>query len=178
AHSWASGTAPFGDGNNEESTFEAVTAWTGLTLWARATGNRALETQARWMLAGEQDTALAYGLDLDRSDPVYAGFGHEIISLSWGGKRDYATWFSPAPAAMLAILVLPAGPSSAAYLSTDPERIRATVAEAAAGGGFGQTFGDYLLMSAGLAGEQDSVAALAQAEKLDPQWIDDGRRRE
>ena len=30
AHSWASGTSPFADGNNQESTSEAVNAWVGL----------------------------------------------------------------------------------------------------------------------------------------------------
>ena len=177
SHSWASGTSPFGDGNNQESTSEAVTAWTGLTLWARATANKPLEAQATWMLSGEEATALAYGLNIDRSDPVYAGFGHQVISLNWGGKRDYATWFSPAPAALLAILVLPASPSSAAYLGTDPARVKANVAEATASGGYAQKFGDYLLMYAALAGEPDRVAALAQAQQLDPQWIDDGNSR-
>ena len=135
AHSWASGTSPFGDGNNQESTSEAVTAWTGLGLWADATDNQPLKAEATWMLAGEQSTALLYGLRLNTSDPVYRGFGHQVISLSWGGKRDYATWFSPSPAAMLAILVLPASPSAAAYLAGDPNRIRAQVKEATAGRG-------------------------------------------
>src|SRR4029453_12070925 len=45
-HSWASGTSPFADGNNQESSSEAVTAWTGLALWAKASGNTALETEA------------------------------------------------------------------------------------------------------------------------------------
>ena len=35
-HSWASGTSPFADGNNQESSSEAVTAWNGLGLWAQA----------------------------------------------------------------------------------------------------------------------------------------------
>ena len=177
AHSWASGTSPFGDGNNQESTSEAVTAWTGLGLWADATDNRLLKAEATWMLAGEQSTALLYGLRLNTSDPVYRGFGHQVISLNWGGKRDYATWFSPSPAAMLAILVLPASPSAAAYLAGDPNRIRAQVQEATAGAGYAQQFGDYLLMYAGLAGRADAAAALAEASNLDAKWVDDGNSR-
>ncbi len=177
AHSWASGTAPFGDGNNQESTSEAVTAWTGLGLWADATQNRPLKAEATWMLAGEQSTALVYGLRLDTSDPVYRGFGHQVVSLSWGGKRDYATWFSPSPAAMLAILVLPATPSAGAYLAGDPNRIRAQVKEATARAGYAQQFGDYLLMYAGLAGPQDAAAALDEATTLDAKWVDDGNSR-
>ncbi len=177
AHSWASGTSPFGDGNNQESTSEAVTAWTGLSIWADATKNRPLKTEATWMLAGEQSTALLYGLRLDTKDPVYQGFGHQVVSLTWGGKRDYATWFSPSPAAMLAILVLPASPSSAAYLAGSPDTIRAQVKEATAGAGYGQQFGDYLLMYAGLAGQQDAAAALKETATLDAKWVDDGNSR-
>jgi len=173
----AGGTAPSGDGDHQERTSEAVTAWTGLGLWADATQNRPLKAEATWMLAGEQSTALVYGLRLDTSDPVYRGFGHQVVSLSWGGKRDYATWFSPSPAAMLAILVLPATPSAGAYLAGDPNRIRAQVKEATAGAGYAQQFGDYLLMYAGLAGPQDAAAALDEATTLDAKWVDDGNSR-
>jgi endoglucanase Acf2 len=129
------------------------------------------------MLAGEQSTALLYGLRLNTGDPAYRGFGHQVVSLNWGGKRDYATWFSPSPAAMLAILVLPASPSAAAYLEGDPGRIRAQVKEATAGSGYAQQFGDYLLMYAGLAGPQDATAALREARTLDEKWVDDGNSR-
>ena len=177
AQSWASGTSPFADGNNQESSSEAVNAWVGATLWARATENAPLERQARWMLAGEQSTALLYGLRLDRDDPVYEGFEHQVMSLTWGGKRDYATWFSPEPAAMLAILLLPASPSAPAYLAGDPGRIRAAVTEATGAKGYDQQFGDYLLMYSAMAGPQDRAAALRAAEELDEKWVDDGNSR-
>ena len=140
------------------------------------------------MLAGEQSTAPHFGLQLDKGEKADQGFGHQVVSLSWGGKRDYATWFSPSPAAMLAILLLPASPSSVAYLAGDPERIRAQVAEATAGAGYAQPFGDYLLMYAGLAGEEDRETALTEASgprrrrtsrcrPLDAKWVDDGNSR-
>jgi endoglucanase Acf2 len=174
-HSWASGTAPFADGNNQESSSEAVTAWTGLALWAKASGNANLETEATWMLSSEAHSGLAYWTNFDASQPVYAGYGHKIVPLNWGGKRDYATWFSPEPAAMLGILVIPMSPSST-YLAGDPARIEANVADAT-GGTFDQKFGDYLLMYSALAGEQQRKAALAAAENLDDKWIDDGNSR-
>ncbi|MDN5572096.1 MAG: hypothetical protein L0G22_12730 [Propionibacteriaceae bacterium] len=176
SHSWASGTSPFADGNNQESASEAVNAWAGLTLWARATDNSALEVEATWMHALEAQATRAYWTDFDTSDPIYEGFDHEITSLVWGGKRDYATWFSAEPAAMLAILVIPANPSSQ-YLAGDPERIRANVAEATGTGGFSQTYGDYLLMYSALAGESDRAAALQTARSLSDEFIDDGNSR-
>ena len=129
------------------------------------------------MLAKEQSTALLYGLRLDTSDPAYDGFDHDVISLNWGGKRDYATWFSPRPAAMLAILILPASPSAASYLGGDPDRIRAQVTAAKEGSGFNQQFGDYLLIYSSLAGSQDAAEALEAARRLDTKWIDDGNSR-
>ncbi len=47
------GTAPFADGNNQESSSEAVTAWAGLALWADAAGDDALAAQAAWLLSLE-----------------------------------------------------------------------------------------------------------------------------
>lgn len=176
SHSWASGTSPFADGNNQESSSEAVNAWAGLTLWARASGNEPLETQARWMHALEAQAARAYWTDFDRTDPVYEGYGHTISPLNFGGKRDYATWFSAEPAAAMAILVIPASPSSD-HLAGDPERIRDNVAEATATRGFDQQYGDYLLMYAALAGDEDRAQALAQARRVSDEAIDDGSTR-
>ncbi|HEX6761020.1 MAG TPA: glycosyl hydrolase [Propionibacteriaceae bacterium] len=113
--------------------------------------------------------------NFDASEPVYSGYGHKIVALNWGGKRDYATWFSPEPAAMLGILLIPMSPSST-YLAGDTARIETNVAEAT-GGKFDQKFGDYLLMYSALAGEEQRKAALATAEKLDERWIDDGNSR-
>ena len=176
SHSWASGTSPFADGNNQESSSEAVNAWAGLTLWAEARRNPALADQARWMHALEAQAARAYWTDFDRSEPVYAGLEHTILPLTFGGKRDYATWFSAEPAAALAILVIPASPSSD-HLAGDPERIRANVAEATATKGFDQQYGDYLLMYSALAGQQDREAALATARTVSDEAIDDGSTR-
>ena len=174
-HSWASGTAPFADGNNQESSSEAVTAWTGLALWAQARDNAALETEATWLVSSEAASGLAYWTNFDASQPPYDGYGHQIVTLNWGGKRDYATWFSPEPAAMLGILLIPMSPVST-YLAGDPARIDANVAEAT-GGKFEQKFGDYLLMYSALAGEKQREEALTVAESLDEEWIDDGNSR-
>jgi endo-1,3(4)-beta-glucanase len=174
-HSWASGTSPFADGNNQESSSEAITAWTGLATWAKSTGNTALEAEAVWMLSTEAQAGLDYWTNFDNAEPVYSGYGHKIVTLNWGGKRDYATWFSPEPAAMLGILVIPMSPAST-YLAGDPDRITANVEEAT-GGRYDQKFGDYLLMYAALAGDDQRKAALETARSLDAEWIDDGNSR-
>ena len=50
-------------------------------------------------------------------------YDHGIVSLTWGGKRDYATWFSPEPSAILGIQILPVGPISLDYLAGSPDRV-------------------------------------------------------
>ena len=173
SHSWASGTSPFADGNNQESVSESVNAYAGLELWAQAAGDQPLATQAAWMASAEAQSGLTYWTNPDLSE--FPGYQAGIVSLLWGGKRDYATWFSPEPAAKLAILLLPMSPSSG-YLAGDPDRIRANVDEAT-GGNFRQQFGDYLLMYSALAGTAERDAALATAADLPDDLIDDGLSR-
>jgi len=180
-HSWASGTSPFGDGNDQESSSEAVSAWNGLALWAAASGQADLADEADWMLSSEAASARAYWTDFDLDDPVYQGFDHTITSLVWGGKRDYATWFSAEPSAMLGILVLPMSPV-ADYLGGDPDRVRANLADAlSAERGLPERydvmFGDYLLMYSALQGHDAAAAALDAAASLPEGRIDDGNSR-
>ena len=172
-HSWASGFSPFADGNNQESSSEAVNAWNGLALWADASGNASLKTEARWMLSSEIASARADWVGADLSS--FTGFQHDIVSIDWGGKRDYATWFSPDPNAMLGIQLIPMSPEST-YLAGDPARIRRNLTEATPHG-FGVQFGDYLLMYSALAGGADLAKARAAATSLPDTSIDDADSR-
>jgi endoglucanase Acf2 len=174
-HSWASGTSPFADGNNQESSSEAVNAWNGLGLWAQASDQPALTSEATWLASTEALTARTYWTapDLEQFD----GFEHTMVSLNWGGKRDYATWFSPEPAAILGIQLIPMGPvQTSVALGVDPEQIRASVAEATPGG-YGVQFGGYLLMYSALAGPDDAAAAWQEATSVPDVAIDDGSSR-
>jgi hypothetical protein len=168
-HSWASGMAPFADGNNQESSSEAVNAWNGLAHWASVSGDERLAERAAWLLSLEAATARAYWVE---PSDLPSGFAHEVLALNWGGKRDWATWFSAEPSAMLGIQLIPMGPVST-HLGSDPERVRANVEEAAAGG-YDVPFGDYLLMYLALA---DPETALEQARDLPEESIDDGTTR-
>ena len=143
-HSWASGFSPFADGNNQESSSEAVAAWNGLALWAAVRGDDALEQRARWLLAAEADAATRLWLAPDLEP--FGAYEHQIVALEWGAKRDYATWFSPEPSAMLGIQVLPAQPAQLPVLgAVGGERILAAVDEASVVID-APLFADYLLM--------------------------------
>ena len=129
-HSWASGYSPFADGNNQESSSEAVSAWNGVALWAAVRGDGALGERAQWMLSAEADATRRLWLEPDLSG--FPEFDHGIASLEWGAKRDYATWFSAEPSAMLGIQLIPMSPIAPAYLaSRQPRAARGSMAEAA-----------------------------------------------
>lgn len=173
SHSWASGTSPFADANNQESTSEAVAAWIGLRLWAEVSGDQALVDQATWMQSSEADAALAYWLNFNTNDPLYAPLNHSFLPLNFGGKRDFATWFSPDPEAGLAIQVLPVTPAST-YLGEDRQRVATNVDDALADGSFARPYGDLLLAYWALSGPEARRQAIAQVDSVP---IDDGFSR-
>ena len=165
-HAWASGSSPFADGNNQESTSEAVNAWNGLAMWEKVRGNTDMYNQAVWMMSTEANSAKLYWTNTDLSE--FPAFTHKIAALNWGGKRDYATWFSPEPGAMLGIQLIPMG-SYSTYLAGDTDRIKANLAEAAPGG-YSAQFGEYMVQYLALA---DPAAAREQLANL-PAEIDNG----
>jgi len=174
-HSWASGFAPFGDANNQESSSEAVFAWNAVAMWAKVRGNDSLEQRALWMLSSEADAAIRLWLAPDVS--AFPAYQHEIVAIEWGGKRDYATWFSAEPSAMLGIQLIPMGPTFAAYLSrVDADHAARSIA-AATPGGYDVMFGDYVLMYATATGVENKDEAWDQALALADTSIDDGNSR-
>ena len=124
-HSWASGDANFDDGNNQESSSEAVNAWAGLVLWGEATGNTRLRDLGIFMLTSEIASINQYWFDLDRQvlDPEY---GKPFASMVFGGKYSYNTWWTQEPRQILGINMLPITPAST-YLGADPANVRRLV---------------------------------------------------
>lgn len=108
-HSWAGGLTKFGDGTNQESTSEAVHAWYGMALYGRTTGDAELERLGTWMFAMEAHGARTYWLNaFPASGALPKNFPFSIISILWGGKADYATFFDGSDAAIRGIQFFPA----------------------------------------------------------------------
>lgn len=163
-HSWASGIIPFADGNNQESTSEAINAWTGVVLWARQIENSQLEAQTNWMLSQEVLSTRYYWLGLDGNEPDYlSDFTSPLASVVWGGKRDYATFFSDEPNAKLAIQLIPLNPTMKKLYQNLPDKLFT-------GTSTDKIYGDYILMA-----EQDST--LDQALNLPASSVDPGNSR-
>ncbi len=121
-HSWASGHARFGDGNNQESSSEAMNAWCGLILWGEATGDRALRDLGIYLFTTELAAINAYWFDVlgeNRPD----AFPQTTLGLIWGGKADYGTWFSAKPENIYGINWMPFHGGSL-YLGLYPEYVQ------------------------------------------------------
>lgn len=111
-HSWAGGDGIyFGQGNNQESSSEAINAWAAIVLWAEQTGNRQLRDLGAWMYATEVSAIRQYWLDVD-GDVLDRRFGKPLASMVFGGKYAYSTWWTEEPRQIQGINLLPITPSS------------------------------------------------------------------
>jgi endoglucanase Acf2 len=108
-HSWANGLQATGDGNNQESTSEAIQAWYAISLWGKITNNPEVEERGLWLMAQEIASARTYWLNLPPAPSTLPPeFPHPMASIIWGGKTDYQTFFDPSPAAIHGIQFFPA----------------------------------------------------------------------
>ena len=104
-------------------------------------------------------------MNFNKSDPLYAPLEYSYLPLNFGGKRDFATWFSPDPEAGLAIQVLPVTPAST-YLGRDPDRVATNIDNALTADTFSRTYGDILLAYSALAGEEARAKALTLVDEV------------
>jgi endoglucanase Acf2 len=133
-HSWASGQAPFGDGENEESSSEAVNAWAGILLYATETGDRPLRDAAIWMYTLEANAAREYWFNDGPVQTFPVGYKRTQIANLFDGKSDSATWFGDAAAFEHGIEFMPFTGSSL-YLGRDAAYCRRNLAEVTGPGG-------------------------------------------
>lgn len=121
-HSWASGHAKFGDGNNNESSSEAMNAWYGITLWGAATGDRRLRDLGIYLYTTEMHAIEDYWFDVtDRLHPI--DYAPSVVTMVWGGKGANETWFSANPEMVHGINWLPMHAGSL-YLGRYPSYVR------------------------------------------------------
>jgi endoglucanase Acf2 len=138
-HSAASGFAPFADGNNQESSSEAVAAWEAVVRWGLVRQDMGLVTFGMTHYALEAATARAYwlGEGIGRQ----SGYSHTGAGIVWDAKLDYATFFDPRPESVQGIQLLPLTLGS--LYRADPKSAAARSAELArAAGGAPRTWGD------------------------------------
>lgn len=170
-HSWASGNGDFADGNNQESSSEAINAWYGTYLWAQVTHNTPLANQSRWLYGHETTAANAYYLSVPANTGTGPAYDHSNVGIIWGDKLDYSTFFSPRTQAILGIQLLPMSPGQA-YLADSPAQITKNLSGAISNStDYESEYGDYLLMYETLA---DPKAALKNLSSVAPNDLDNG----
>jgi endoglucanase Acf2 len=122
-HSWASGHARFGDGNNQESSSESMNAWYGMMLWGEATGNQDVRDLGAFLFNTERTAIEEYWLDVSGTN-FPDNFPNVAVGMVWGGKGAFATWFSGKIDCIHGINWLPFTPASV-YLGRFPEYVKA-----------------------------------------------------
>lgn len=172
-HSWAAGLAPFQDGNNQESSSEAINAWNAVALWGQVINNQTLEQTGRWMLSNEIATANKAWRNVDTSNGYLKEYTSPVASLSFGGKRTYSTFFSDESNAKLGIQLIPMSPVMV-HFASDKGAIQRKLAAQDKPNDYNVALGDYLIMYLALT---DPRAAQDAMNRQAEEFIDDANSR-
>jgi endoglucanase Acf2 len=125
-HSWASGIGLGEHGNNQESSSEALNAWTGLILWGEVHGDAALRDLGIWLLVTETEAVKHYWFDLHKL--VFAPeYKNADVSMVFGAKYAHNTWWIDDPRQITGINLLPMT-SVSTYFASHPDYIRRNLA--------------------------------------------------
>jgi endoglucanase Acf2 len=105
-HSWASGTAASVDGNNQESSSEAINAYASMLFWAEYTGNTAMRDAAAYLYITEVRAIQEYWFDVDDTNHPSA-WPYDTAAMVWGNGYKYETYFTADIEAIHGINFLP-----------------------------------------------------------------------
>jgi endoglucanase Acf2 len=129
-HSWASGHADYDagmmpGGNNQESSSEAINAWTALIIWGEATNNKQIRDLGVYLYTTEVEAINNYYFDIygDILAPEYKAVNETVCQL-WGGRYNHTTWWTEDPIQTKAINILPITGGSY-YLGRNPQVVKA-----------------------------------------------------
>lgn len=106
-HSWAEGGgAEFADGNNQESSSEALNAYAAIIEWGEYTGNEELRDFGVFLYTTELHAVHEYWFDAaDANHPDSWDYG--TAGMVWGNGYAYATWWTADEEAIHGINWLP-----------------------------------------------------------------------
>lgn len=121
-HSWASGIGLGASGNNQESSSEAINAWSGLIMWGEITGNRALRDLGVYLYTTEIGAINHYWFDL-HGQVLAPEYKNVEVSMLFGGKYAHNTWWTDEPRQIKGINLLPITTAST-YLGRDPRFVK------------------------------------------------------
>lgn len=105
-HSFADGYGAAGDGNNQESTSEAMNSWFAVYLYGLATGNKLYRDLGIWGYVTEWSSLRDYWMDVD-DDIQPSDWPFLNYTIVWGGKADHTTFFGTEPEYIYGIQMIP-----------------------------------------------------------------------
>lgn len=115
-HSWAHGYGFFAEGNNQESSGEALNSWVAGYLFGLQLGDEELVDAAIYGFTTELNAIKEYVFNYH--DLAFTKEYTDVVNISsiiWGGKNTYATWFGLHPSFIYGIHYLPIGEYVSAY---------------------------------------------------------------
>ena len=121
-HTWASGNAGFGSGNNQESSSESMNFATSLILYGEAIGDKQIRDLGIYWHATEAEAIRNYWFDND-GEVFPNGFGSPCVGMIWGDGGTFGTWWTANPEEIHGINFLPLTGGSL-YLARDPEFVQ------------------------------------------------------
>jgi endoglucanase Acf2 len=122
-HSFADGNG-FPDGNNQESTGEAVNSWAGMILLGEALGDEELTAAGVMGYSFETRANVEYWFDPHR-DVFPKTYAHHACGMIWSSSIVWGTWFTASPAWIYGIQWLPSAQHLAFY-DRQPDFIKET----------------------------------------------------
>ena len=125
-HSWASGVALSPDGNNQESSSEAINAWAGLMLWGALQGRPELVELGTYLYTTEIQAINHYWFDI-HGLTLPKEYQNAEVSMLFGGKLAHNTWWIDEPRQIHGINLLPLTASST-YLAASPAFVHKNMA--------------------------------------------------
>ena len=125
-HSMAGGTSS-GNGNNQESSSEAMESWAGLFLLGDVLGDNAMRDAGAFGYLTESRATREYWFDVDKQN-FPPSFAHIATGIVFDGGLNYGTWFSGDPIHIHAIQWLPYAPILD-YMAEYPAYLKANYAE-------------------------------------------------
>ncbi len=112
-HSFADGNG-FPEGNNQESTGEAVNSWAGMILLGEALGDADLTAAGVMGYSFETRANVEYWFD-PHDDVFPTSYAHNACGMIWCSSIVWGTWFTASPAWIYGIQWIPSAPHLAFY---------------------------------------------------------------
>ncbi len=109
-HCWASGTASFGAGNNEESSSESINFAQAIVLWGTVTGNAGLRDLGIYLYSTLTTVIPQYWFDVDHA--VFpSAYKPNTLGILWSNGGAYSIWWDGGVSELHGINFLPITPA-------------------------------------------------------------------